>query len=121
MLILSKDFVPTVKIEKDKSNAKVGEKIKVTVTTSADVAAVEVNGFMITNYLVIETNRVWEITLVADNVGNMSINTTVYDADGRAEIQPQQFVDVKDQAAVVANNIRNLVTRAVSLLKSLLK
>jgi hypothetical protein len=83
-------FTPSVTVS-CKNTVMEGQTLKVTVTTSSDVAAVEVNGVLVTTY---RTNkrtqeRTWTVELDV-TAGDLTVNATAYDQDGRAFTDPAQ-------------------------------
>ena len=68
----------------DKTNLKVGQKVKVIVTTSADVDYLLVNGQKITKYTGGYLFRIWTVTITATSAGTMEIETVAYNRDDAA-------------------------------------
>lgn len=72
-----------VKLQKDK--VKTGQKVKVIVTTSADVEVIEINGSEITTFKAKgKAERTREITLTPEEAGVMEIIAVVKDKDGNS-------------------------------------
>ena len=68
----------------NKTNLKVGQKVKVIVTTSADVDYLLVNGQKITKYTGGYLFRIWTVTITATSAGTMEIETVAYNRDDAA-------------------------------------
>ena len=68
----------------NKTNLKVGQKVKVIVTTSADVDYLLVNGQKITKHTGEYLFRIWTVTITATSAGTMEIETVAYNRDDAA-------------------------------------
>lgn len=89
-------FVPEkLEVKVHKGKVKTGEKVKVTVTTSSDVEAIEINGSEITNFKVAKHgDRKWESNIIAETVGTLEITVVAKDADGNSSDPITDFVEV---------------------------
>lgn len=102
-------FTPSVQVS-CKDTVTEGQTLRVTVTTSSDVAAVEVNGVLATTY---RTNkrtqqRTWTVELDV-KAGKLEVNATAYDKDGRSFTDPEQAktVTVNENPASTIGKIIN--------------
>ena len=102
-------FTPSVQVS-CKDTVTEGQTLRVTVTTSSDVAAVEVNGVLATTY---RTNkrtqqRTWTVELDV-KAGTLKVNATAYDKDGRSFTDPEQAktVTVNENPASIIGKIIN--------------
>ena len=66
----------------NKTSARVGQKVQVTITTSADVRYLTINGQKLTAYKNIHGGytRSWTVTLTAKEAGEMEIAVVAYDS-----------------------------------------
>lgn len=89
-------FVPEkLEVKVHKGKVKTGEKVKVTVTTSSDVEAIEINGSEITNFKATKHgDRKWEVTIIAEEAGTLEITVTAKNADGNSSEAITSFVEV---------------------------
>ncbi len=68
------------------SSVKVGSTVKLTVTTSADVDHITVNGETVTKFQKSGSSRVWTVKLTAQSVGDMDIELVAYNSEGLASV-----------------------------------
>ena len=82
-------------VKVDRSKVKVGEKVKVTVTTSADVDFIEINGSEITKFRAAKKgDRAWETTIKAEKTGVMEVTVVAHDAEGNSSKPIARKVEV---------------------------
>ena len=76
----------TFEVNVDKKDVKVGDKVKVKITTATDVSGVTVNGKKVTKckYDKKKGILIWEIDLKAEKAGTMEISVVAYDHEGLA-------------------------------------
>ena len=76
----------TFEVTVNKQDVKVGEKVKVKITTATDVSRVTVNGKKVTKskYDKKKGVLIWEIDLKAEKAGTMEISVVAYDHEGLA-------------------------------------
>ena len=80
----------------NKNEIKTGQKVLVTVTTSADVEYVMINGEKVTKFAVGETgNRTWKLNVTSERVGNMTVEVVCYNAKGIASEAVTEMVKVR--------------------------
>ena len=91
------DFEPAyVNVKLNKTNVKVGQKVLVTVTTSADVDYVIINDTVVTTYRTGSTgNRIWKRNVTGTVVGTMNIEVVCCNADDVAAEPVVQTVTVQ--------------------------
>jgi hypothetical protein len=83
-----------VKLNKDE--IKQGQKVLVTVTTSADVEYVMINGEKITKFIGGGTgNRTWKLNVTGERVGNMTVEVVCCNSKGIASEAVSEKVKVK--------------------------
>ncbi len=113
-------FEPEVfEVSTNKTAVQVGEKVKVTVTTSADVDYVTVNGETITGY---KTNRrtgerTWSMTVRAEEVGVLEIVAVAYDENDYASEVQICTVDVAERTSVWDPVVEDILSKITNLLK----
>lgn len=90
----------------------VGNKITITVTTSAEVAAISVNGEMMTDYVVNnDGNRVWTQKLSTTEAGIQTITVTAYNEDGTASEAANVSVTVNSLETTLMNVIGTVIEK----------
>lgn len=90
----------------------VGNKITITVTTSAEVAAISVNGEMMTDYIVNnDENRVWTQKLSTTEAGIQTITVTAYNEDGTASEAANVSVTVNSLETTLMNVIGSVIEK----------
>ena len=105
-----------MEVSVNRDHVKEGDKVKVTVKTSEDVAYITVNGETVTKY---RTNRrtgvrTWQVTLKAEQAGEMNVEVVAYDADDVASDPVAQTVTVetkKDPKQVAKEILKGLLGR----------
>jgi hypothetical protein len=82
------------------SSVKVGEKVVVTVVTSAEVESLTVNGHEVKRYVesgwLVKT-RTWIVTLKASQAGEMQIDVVAYDQESVASGTERTTVEVREK------------------------
>lgn len=92
------------------SSVKVGSKVAVTVTTSADVAYITINGATVTDYTSSRNgNRTWKIRVPAENVGEMAVEVTAYNAEGLASEPVCETVEVTESYSSAGDWLKDLL------------
>lgn len=80
----------------NKNEIKTGQKVLVTVTTSADVEYIMINGEKVTKFAVGETgNRTWKLNVTSERVGNMTVEVVCYNTKGIASEAVTETVKVR--------------------------
>ena len=83
-----------VKLNKDE--IKQGQKVLVTVTTSADVEYIMINGVKVTNFVAGSTgNRTWKLNVTGDRVGSMTVEVVCCNSKGIASEPVTEKIKVK--------------------------
>ena len=103
-----------LEIDLNKNKVKEGDKVKVTIKTSGDVAYIIVNGEIVTDY---RSNRrtsekTWTITLKAEEPGELEIEVVAYDDDGVASDAVTETVTVeakKNPAEIVKDILKGVL------------
>ncbi len=95
----------------DISDAKVGPKIPVTVTTGKDVAYITVNGRKVTKYSDTPdgNTRTWQTKVKATQAGEMTIVVICYNTEGVASNAVAKTVAVTQEGAVLLDILRYMV------------
>ena len=89
--------------------AVVGTKVTVTVTTSADVAAISIDGTMVTNYTTdSDGNRVWTAKVSASESGTKEIVVNAYNSNGYQSATKTVSVTVNSAEETVETIIRKI-------------
>ena len=109
-MYLPEAFEPEkLEVSLNKTQAKVGDKIHVTVTTSDDVEYITVNGEVFTAYKVNRRSgdRIWKTTVQADRAGEMNVDVVAYNAEDIASEAVSETVTVraKQQPEVIIRDI----------------
>ena len=85
------------------SSVKEGDKVIITVVTSADVESLTVNGHEVKHYIEsgwwIKT-RTWIVTLKASQAGEMQIDVVAYDQESVASVTERATVEVREKKPV---------------------
>lgn len=115
-------FVPeSVETETDTDTAVVGEEVVVTVTTSAEVASLTVNG---ENAQLVSENedgtKTWSYTYTADERGEQTFTLISYNADGIASEETTVTVEVESRIEHFFSNLTDFIMMIVELFKKLL-
>jgi hypothetical protein len=84
-----------VKITFNKDKIKVGQKVKVTITTSCDVEYLTVNGKVVDSYEEKKGIRTWKLDLVGEKVGPMNVEVVCFNAEDVALKTVTQHVNVQ--------------------------
>lgn len=94
-------------------SGKVGGKVVVTVITSDDVSALSVGGVTASRYTQSRwtKTRTWVVTLRADAVGTMDIETVAYNADGIASESVVKTVTVNEKTGGFLDNLFGWIFR----------
>lgn len=94
-------------------SVKVGGKVVVTVITSDDVSALSVGGVTASRYTQSRwtKTRTWVVTLRADAVGTMDIETVAYNADGIASESVVKTVTVNEKTGGFLDNLFGWIFR----------
>lgn len=101
--------IPTVfTVTTTPTTATAGSRVTVTVTTSADVAAVSVDGTMITTYSVQNGNRIWKFYVSTPDEGSQEIVVNTYNEDGYQSDTKTVTVTVNSVEATVVSAIRSV-------------
>lgn len=83
-------------VKLNKNEIKAGQKVLVTVTTSADVEYVMINGEKITKFIGGGTgNRTWKLNVTGERVGNMTVEVVCCNSKGIASEAVTEKVKVK--------------------------
>ena len=83
-------------VKLNKNEIKAGQKVLVTVTTSADVEYVMINGEKITKFIGGGTgNRTWKLNVIGERVGNMTVEVVCCNSKGIASEAVTEKVKVK--------------------------
>jgi hypothetical protein len=83
-------------VKLNKNEIKAGQKVLVTVTTSADVEYVMINGEKVTKFVGGGTgNRTWKLNVTGERVGNMTIEVVCHNSKGIASEALTEKVKVK--------------------------
>ena len=110
-----KEFEPTVTVSASETSVSAGKYVTITVTTSADVASVTVDGKLVTTYTT-DTNgkRIWkyDVQTSADDANTTkNVAVVVYDADGRSYTDDSMNVaiTVTEASTSVSESISNII------------
>lgn len=99
-----------------------GKNISVSVSTSADVEALSVNGSMLKTYTTVDESRVWttEVSTSSDDVENgKEIAVIAYNSKGIASESASVTVTVTENTtSTIANTISSIINGIVGKLKS---
>lgn len=107
-----KAFQPEkLEISLDKGKVKEGEKVKVNVRTSDDVAYITVNGETVTRYKTDRRtgDRIWTVHLRAEEAGDMTIEAIAYNEDGLASEAATAIVKVQAKKKSNEDIIRDIL------------
>lgn len=101
----------TFSVSLNRTSAKVGQNVTVTITTSADVDSVTVNGTQVTNF---RTNRrtgvkTWTAYVTPDSAGEFTIETIAFNAEGTASEPVVSTLTVS-----AANSIGSIISSIIS-------
>lgn len=100
-----------LEISLDKGKVKEGEKVKVNVRTSDDVAYITVNGETVTRYKTDRRtgDRIWTVQLRAEEAGDMTIEAIAYNEDGLASEAATAIVKVQAKKKSNEDIIRDIL------------
>ena len=87
-----------------------------TVTTSADVEAVSVDGTIVESYRVRNGKRVWTAKVEAKEAGEQTISVVAYNADGNASNETTTTVTVVSGTSWIGTTIGKIISNLFSWL-----
>ena len=79
----------------NKKDVKVGQKVKVTITTSSDVDYVTVNGKVVAQKKNVNGSRIWTLQLVGEKAGPMNVSVVCYNDEGVASETVTTHINVR--------------------------
>ncbi|MFR5889811.1 MAG: hypothetical protein ACLUFM_02360 [Lachnospiraceae bacterium] len=101
-ILLPEVFTPeNMAVSVNRSSVREGGYVTVTVKTSADVAAVTVNGIAMRRMLTVRGERsVWTATVKASKVGELKLDVVAVNADGIASEAITETVTVTEKIEI---------------------
>lgn len=99
-----------LKVSVDKTSAKIGSKLYVTITSSTDVESVTVNDKVIYTFTTNRAgNRQWKMKITAEEAGELLISAAAYDAEDIASEAVETVVTVTEQKTNTIDKITDIV------------
>ncbi len=118
------NFQPTI-VAVTPTTAKHGEVVTIQVTTSKNVAALEIDGNMLASYRDTDAGRIWTTQKTFKNTTSGNITETVlitaYSETGYDYVYEGYEVQITPQTTTVAQSVRNVVSSIAKALRSLFK